>query len=382
MSTKSAGRAVLLAISLGVVTVGLIAIGTIWPGKSVLATAGVSQRRLIYPSTPQASVENLIGEIGRHEWQDAYSNLANKSEFTEPEFVQDLTGSHGGLRTYATLAGYDISTQHASADKAQVRATLRWSTVVDTFQDVRDLNVVRTDDKWRVAWPIARQPRVAPQVIPVNYLRWDVIFRGAGDDWGAQDVESPHVRIVDMHPADRASQGTVILGELLNEDVVPAYVTVKATLLAKNGSSLDSENAFDKMSHILLPKQITPFRIDFPNVRLSQVDSVRMEPSSSLVSASADPVVEIENQKLHPVPDFSLTGDLVNQSGQAVGIAHVLATFYGSNGDLLWVSDGYADRALLPQIPVPFTVSVPPDLGSKIVNYRVIASTYSENRLQ
>ena len=342
----------------------------------------MSQRRLIYPSTPQASVENLIGEIGRHDWQDAYSNLANKSEFTEPEFVQDLTGSHGGLRTYATLAGYNVSTQHASADEAQIRATLLWSTVVDTFQDVRDLKVVRTGEKWRVAWPIAKQPRVAPQVIPVNYLRWDVIFRGAGDDWGAQDVESPHVRIIDMHPVDRVSQGTVILGELLNEDVVPAYVTVKATLLAKNGSSLDSENAFDKMAHTLLPKQVTPFRIDFPNVRLSQVDSVRMEPSSSLVSASADPVVGIENQKLHPVPDFSLTGDLVNQSGQAVGIAHVLATFYGTNGDLLWVSDGYADRALLPQIPVPFTVAIPPDLGSKIVNYRVIASTYSENRLQ
>ena len=71
-----------------------------------------------------------------------------------------------------------------------------------------------------------------PQVIAVNYLRWDVIYRGAGDDWGTQDVEAPHVRIVDMHPVER-SDGVVILGELLNEDVVPAYVSVKATLLQK-----------------------------------------------------------------------------------------------------------------------------------------------------
>ena len=41
-------------------------------------------------------------------------------------------------------------------------------------------------------------------MIPVNYLRWDVIYRGPGDDWGAQDVEAPHVRIVDMHPVQRA----------------------------------------------------------------------------------------------------------------------------------------------------------------------------------
>ena len=153
-----------------------------------------------------------------------------------------------------------------------------------------------------------------PQVIPVNYLRWDVIYRGPEDDWGAQDVESPHVRIVDMHPVDRGG-GVVIMGELLNEDVVPAFVTVKATLLAKNGSAIATEDSFDKISHVLLPKQVTPFLIDFPNVRLSQVDSVRMEPSSSLVAASADPVIGIEDQQLNPAPDPSLSGELINQSG-------------------------------------------------------------------
>jgi len=40
----------------------------------------------------------------------------------------------------------------------------------------------------------------APQVLPVNYLRWDVIYSGSGDDWGAQNVEAPHVRIVICTP--------------------------------------------------------------------------------------------------------------------------------------------------------------------------------------
>ncbi len=102
-----------------------------------------------------------------------------------------------------------------------------------------------------------------PQVIPVNYLRWDVIYRGAQDDWGAQDVESPHVRIVDMHPLERGD-GVLIMGELLNEDVVPAYVSVKATLLSKSGAPIATEDAFDKISHLLLPKQVTPFLISFP----------------------------------------------------------------------------------------------------------------------
>ena len=152
-----------------------------------------------------------------------------------------------------------------------------------------------------------KEPRVPPQVIPVNYLRWDVIYRGPEDDWGAQDVEAPHVRIVDMHPWTAAA-GVVIMGELLNEDVVPAFVSVKATLLAKDGSSLATEDSFDKISHVLLPKQVTPFLISFNDLALSHVHSVHMDPLSSLVAASADPVIGIEDQQLNPSPGASLAG--------------------------------------------------------------------------
>ena len=115
------------------------------------------------------------------------------------------------------------------------------------------MHLVRDGSNWQVEWPIEKTPIVPPQVIPVNYLRWDVIYRGAGDDWGAQDVEAPHVRIVDMHPVQRA-EGLVILGELLNEDVVPAYVSVDATLLNHNQNPFATEGSFDMIQHLLLPK--------------------------------------------------------------------------------------------------------------------------------
>ena len=277
-------------------------------------------------------------EIRRRNWHAAYAMLANKSEFQEADFVRDLTGSYTSLRSYAGLESFDLSPQRATADEAKFRATLNWSSVVGAFQDVRELRVVKEGDRWQVEWPINREPKLPPQVIPVNYLRWDVIYRGAEDDWGAQDVESPHVRIVAMHPVDRGG-GTIILGELLNEDVVPAFVTVKATLLAKDGSDLATEDSFANISHVLLPKQVTPFRIDFPTVRLSQVDNVRIDPSSTLVAASADPVIGIEDQKLNPLPTTSLSGQLVNQSGQVVNIAHILGTFYDSRGQILGLTE-------------------------------------------
>jgi hypothetical protein len=343
--------------------------------------AGSGVELLRPSSSPQAVVENLADEIGRQDWHKAYSSVANKGEFTELEFIRDLTGAYPSLRSYARLDSYDARPLHVSGDQAQVELNLRWSTIVGTFPDSRNLQVTKTEDGWKVVWPLVKEPHVPPQVIPVNYLRWDVIYRGPEDDWGAQDVEAPHVRIVDMHPVNRAG-GVVVLGELLNEDVVPAFVNVKATLVAKDGSALATEDSFDKISHILLPRQVTPFLIAFHNVALSQVDSVRMAPSATLIAASADPVIEIEDQHLNPAPGSSLSGKLVNQSGQVVNVAHVLGTFYDNSGQLVWVSDRYLDRALLPQTPVSFSIPLPADLAGKVSSERAVATTYSASRSQ
>jgi hypothetical protein len=370
-----------LALVIATATVVLIVVGTVWPVPSAIAMAGPGSSLMRPSSTPQAAVQNLANEIGGRAWEKAYSSLANKNEFTESDFVRDLAGTYTSLRTYAALESFDLQPLHATADDAQVRLKLRWSSVVGTFLDTRDLHVVRSGDRWSVLWPIVKESRVPPQVIPVNYLRWDVIYRGAEDDWGSQDVEAPHIRIVDMHPVDRAA-GVVIMGELLNEDVVPAFVRVKATLLAKNGTAIATEDSFDKISHVLLPKQVTPFLIAFHDVALSEVDSVHMEPSATLIAASADPVIEIEDQRISPAPAASLSGKLINQSGQVVNVAHVLGTFYDKNGQLVWVADQYVDRALLPETPVAFAISLPADIAIKVTSERAIAATYSSGRFQ
>ncbi len=366
---------VLLALLLGAATIALIAIGTIWPIPSALAFAGGQGLRPA-PTTPEIAVRNLADDIKTRSWGRAYGSLANKAEFTQAEFQHDLTGYYQSLRSYAELDHYDVRPLHQSADDAVIRLDLYWSTMMGTSESTRDVHVVRNGNRWEAEWPLVKKPVVPPQVIPVNYLRWDVIYPTGGDDWGEQGVEAPHVRIIDMHPVQRA-EGVVILGELLNEDVVPAYVSVDATLLSKDQKPLGTEGSFDKIMHVLLPKQVTPFFINFPNAQLSDVGSIRMTPFSTLVPASADPVIGIDSQHLNPVPNPSLTGNLINQSGQVVNVAHVLGTFYNKNGQVVWVADEYVDRALLPQTPVPFKIHIPEDLARSISSERTVVATYS-----
>ena len=344
----------------------------------VFIAAGNINQKKPQPRDAQGAVLALFQEVKDRDWDDAFAYVSPASRVEKADFIADLAGRDGSLRSYSSLDKVDASTLHQNDKEALVRVNLRYSSAVGAVEDVRDLKVLRDDREWRVVWPVVQAPKVPPQVIPVNYLRWDVIYRGAQDDWGAQDAAPPKVRITSMNAIDHAGS-VVILGEMVNDDTVPGFVSVNASLIGSDGKVLGEETAFDKIMHTLLPKEVTGFRIDFPGLRLAEVKSVRMTPSSLLVSAAADPVIGVIHQKIGSGPSGEpvLQGELVNQSGQTANIPHVLATFYDNSGKVVWVSDGYGERALLPQTPEPFTVPLAAGLEKRVQNYRVSVNQFS-----
>lgn len=360
----------LLAIGIFVVTAVFVVIA--W-----LQSGGIERERISSANTPDEAVRLMLSHVKSQDWNDAYSQLENSTYVDKTDFIRTFSGDNGSLRTYASLESYDVWPLHSSGEEASVRVKLHYSTAVGPLDDVRDLKVKRDNNTWRVVWTTDRMPKLAPQVIPVNYLRWDVINRGAADEWGVQNVDSPRVRIISMNAVQRPDR-LVIVGEIVNEDTVPAYVDVNATLVKADGTDLTQENSFDKISHTLLPKQVSPYRIDFPGYRLQQVKSVRMDAKSMLMPASADPVIEVTDQKMQKdaLGKMVLSGDLVNQSGEIVNIPHVLTSYYDANGKVIWVSDGYVDQALLPQIPVSFGVDLPSDIASQVHTYHVIVNSF------
>ncbi len=372
-----------LAVSVFVATGALCYVGTVDPVPTAVYYAGnardnsgLSQDNLLRaPSTAEDAVHDLGIRIRQKQWQDAWENLANKGQFSEFEFQHDVTGYQLDVLTYADLTTVDVRPLRESADDAEIDMHMHWSTVVGPVETKRQLHVVRNGDRWQVEWPVVKNQRVPPQVIVNNYLRWDIIWPGPGDDWGQQGVQGPNVRIVDMHPVNRAD-GVYVMGELMDDDTVPAFVDLRAVLVGANGATLGEESAFDGMMHTLLPKQVTPFLIRFPDVDISQVHTIQMHPVGALVPASADPVVEVQNQKFVSDPVPELTGQVSDQSGETINIAHVLSTFYDKNGQVVWVASQYIDRAMLPQMPVDFSIQVPEDIARQVSSERTVVATW------
>jgi hypothetical protein len=361
----------ILPIITAVLTIAFIAAATVQPGRFAPAT------------TPDGAVQALFDRAKAKDWDGAFSYVANTSSVDPAMFRRSLLGSDASLKTYSQLQKADTKVLRESDNEALVRTDLQYASAVGALYDSRDLKVVRDGKNWKVEWPVEKAVKLPPQVIPVNYLRWDIVTRGSEDDWGAQNVEAPRVRIVSMNAIERDG-ATIILGEIVNEDTVPGFIAVGATLIGKDGSILGEETSFDKISHTLLPKEVSPFRVDFPDIKLANVKSVRMQPNALLVPASADPVIGVLHQRLEKDARGRsvLKGELINQSGQTVNIPHVLATYYDNGGKVIWVSDGYVDSALLPQTPVPFAVSLRDDLAGNVQSYRVTVNQYSIDRAQ
>ena len=331
---------------------------------------------------PEQALNNFLLEVQRRNWDRAFSSVERTSDsLNEQSFIQEWVGSNGGLRSFSSLERFDTRPLHATNSEAQMRTRLHWSTPVGPVEDIRDFRLAHRGDVWKVIWDETPKPNVPAQIVPVNYLRWDLVTGSAGEEWGSHNVDAPNVRIVSMNAVDSA-EGAVVMGEVVNEDTVPAFVNVNATLVDASGSAIDDESSFDKILHVLLPKQVTPYRIDFPHLSLSKVKNVRMDVKATLVPASSDPVIGVMNQTLetdaqgHSV----LHGELLNESGQTVNIPHVIASFYDNSGKVVWVSDGYVEQALVPQSTESFAVEIPQSVAGKVQNFHVVVNQYSLQR--
>ena len=362
-----------LALTLLAVTILLVAMGWLQSAKA----AGVT---LHAQNTPEEAVQNLLRSVRARDWPKAQAQLANTGQVNASAFIYDLAGGDGSLRTYSTLEDSEVNVLRQNAGEALVRVKLNWSTAVGPISDTRDLRVVHSEAGWKVFWPISQVAKLPAQVMSVNYLRWDVVNRGPEGDWGTASIDAPKVRIISMNAVERPDS-VVVMGEAVNEDTIPAYINVKAALIDGKGVEFREEGSFDKVSHILLPSQVTPYRIDFPHLQLNQVKQVRMDLKVAAVPASADPVIGVMNQRLETdaLGKKILAGELVNQSGQTLNIAHVLATCYDDNGKVIWVSDGYVDRALLPMTPQPFAVDLPADVAARVQRFRVMVNQYTRS---
>src|SRR5689334_10123410 len=104
-------------------------------------SGGQEQREMSNGSTPEQSVRLMLSQIKSHNYDAAYSRLADRSDVDKTAFTREFDGSNGSLLTYASLESYDVWGLHSGDQEATVRAKLHYSTPVGPLDDIRDIKV-------------------------------------------------------------------------------------------------------------------------------------------------------------------------------------------------------------------------------------------------
>jgi len=136
----------LLPTFIFVATAALMAIGWVQSG-------GIARHEIYSASTPEEAIQSFMANIQSRAWGRAYAQLANAGDVDKADFVRDLAGSNGSLRTYSSLQTFQEWPLHATDDDAIVRVQMTWSSAVGPLDDVRDLRLKHDGDVWKIVWP-------------------------------------------------------------------------------------------------------------------------------------------------------------------------------------------------------------------------------------
>lgn len=372
-------RKVTLPAAIMVLTIVFVALGLVFGDKLKVVgmRTGSTLGQTAPAGTPAAAVQKFYTSLQRRDFDAAYSFVANKQEVDRDAFYRDLKGSEGDLRTLASLSDFDTQQLAKEGDEAKVRVNLQWATAVGAYYESRDLKVVNGKTGWQIEWNPEKEVRVPPQVVAVNYPRWDLIRPDSAGPLANTKLGTPKVRIISQQIAQDADN-VIVFGEVVNDDTQPAFVAVKGVLMGDGSKVLGSENSFDAISHQLLPQEKSPFRIDFPGVSRDAVKNIKLTLDSSVIPASGDPIVSVREAKLEPAEAGRkvLKGELLNQSGTAINIPEVLAAYYDAAGKIVWVNNTYMNLSLEPQTPLPFALKLPEQVAGNVSSYAVRVNSY------
>ena len=119
----------------------LIAVTLVLVGWGYMESAGAAGV-LRSDDTPERATNSLLQKIRARDFGSAYDSLANAGKLDRDDFIHDLAGTDGSLRTYSSLQDTDVTMIHKVGDEATMRVKMNWSTAVGTVSETRDMKVV------------------------------------------------------------------------------------------------------------------------------------------------------------------------------------------------------------------------------------------------
>ncbi len=363
---------------------------------------------------PQAVVAAYYDDIDFKRFAAAYARLNPQTRPPFEEFMLNLSVQGGLLSSYSKLDALKMQTIIADGTHQEVAVTAAYITALSAYTNTTTLSLDRVDGGWRIAPPpsdLAQPPDQFLRLPEVNWLAQGRSQTTGGTTNVAELLDRPDLTVLSARLVQRDGGQYSLVGEVLNQDVDPADVTVTGTIYDTHGNRLTWYNAGDVTIHKVLPLEIVPFRIDFegvagaalldsslqrdtdpldfapqatwayekpPGITIGKFDVVA---KAVVTQRDLQRAIGAQDLRVEATADGTLIlhGTLINNDLREATIPHLLITLYDENGEVMWVDHHYLPAAIRPQRTELF--SLPLTAAATVYDQQVAGEHYT-NSLQ
>jgi len=317
--------------------------------------------------SPQNVVQSYYDALDFKEFERAHSYLDPEAEITIDQYMLEVSVTDGILSSYAKLDSIAIEIIDKTESGAKAKVSTRWITPLEKVKKDFFHELIKKSGKWYVKAKKKDSDIPPDQLFSAN----TTTFYNHGrrkittQQTHHEDVlKQPVLEILAAKLVQFKGQYSII-GELQNVDDVPADVVIKATLYNEIDTELAVYNAKFHMKHKLMPKEITPFKINFEGIAWSSTKDtmpptfdpdeftpialeeqpVKFNLQSAGNTANTDLYKSVAIQNLE-FSEFGIDGTLYNGGIQEVTIPQLLISYYNEEHELLWVDHQFLEEGV------------------------------------
>ncbi len=311
--------------------------------------------------SPDNLVESYFDALDFKYFRAAYNLFDPTLRPSFEQYMLELSLEDGILASYAKLNSVQCQ-QLPSEDGTIVplRIQAEWMTSLMTYDTNHYMEAIELEDGWHLL-PQPAEIRIPPEqfygIPAVDFKKQGRRKATVGKTDRTDELDRPDVYITQANLVS-TGDGYAVVGELVNIDTHPAYVSVTAVLYDDKNREILRYNARDIMKHHLLSRESTPFRVDFDEI--ARQSKINMGADSSFLSKAPHDFVVFVNSMVssdsHYVEyglqeiavDSSFRAVVYNYGAHEINVPQVLAAQY-LHGKLQWVEGQYLPMGIRPQ---------------------------------
>jgi hypothetical protein len=315
-------------------------------------------------STISATIHNYYKYLDLQKFETAFQFLYQTPSYTLDKFLLEKSINEGGLiPTYAKLDTIICKKIFQSENNAAMLVNATWNTSLGKRFSTDTLQLIFEGSSWKII-PEEIFSEINPnQIDHYNYIffrkngkRIISTFPTVFDD----RIKKPFVQYRQVNLI--YEEGLYITGEILNADIFPISLLIKATVQLNNGEKLDFYTNRTTYYN-LAPKGHTFFRIDIEGapheITLNEVANIQMFVQSDISERGyihGGPIEVLEGHKNRDHTNYSIT--FFNDKVTDITIPGILYARKNEDGYIIDTGLLFFDKSIRSGLSRSFTLDI------------------------